>query len=660
MTTATNGNHSETPAKADVLEQSAIDLPAEVAALITAGGHTVDAALAAVRAASDAPQRLTAADVPVILGLLTQGQQRQANLAAAGDDLDLRASLETSLSWAEVATDVRAKVAAEEAAANPFQLPMKLDLPFTKALLGEVTEGNLEKWNVGLKSAAACSAGLGAAIPGASFMLNLIDAYPTFFNFDCGDGVASPEFSAAPSLVIMSGFGFVVLRYYAHKRGSAGEAHWSTIEHMSDDELRTAIFKARRMSGAAAGILLLDFHAVVYLLEDVEHPDQRIISASLLIYLFATMRLYHCEAGWMVRLITGTSYNTINVTKSLNVAFSSRPNRDPLSSVAGVLNLPLGAAKKDSKGSGGIRAACSRVMAMLTPSSLPSFRKLPPNIILATKMRLDRVGVRPERGFYSLNARASGARIVDMETGDVSRYEFTGRDVLDFNLPYPTDPTNFDVSATESELDFLPAKLYAELPGRVILTEAFMTVQTIFDGESYIEEMIAVIDMFVATDMIRSSISGSLIGQTLVSEFPGFFVGSRFAGVKNTTGQGKTTFANVLVKLVVPEAKMVRIGRMTGTVAQRTSAMQAMDYGIFAADEFKLPEEGDDHWADRDGLQSMQTGSPFCVGKAGKNEGATCLRHYVIISGKYDYFPQDILDRNVPILLGHRTPPTKS
>jgi hypothetical protein len=115
---------------------------------------------------------------------------------------------------------------------------------------------------------------------------------------------------------------------------------------------------------------------------------------------------------------------------------------------------------------------------------------------------------------------------------------------------------------------------------------------------------------------------------------------------EETTNQGKTNLACIMMHSVCPGVPVTIASRSTSAPSQRTAAWPLARYGAAIYDEFQLPSSHD-HFLAQAGLQSFATGSEGGPGQVLENHGAIKLKHPMAICAKIAAFPPDVINRSL-------------
>ncbi len=478
------------------------------------------------------------------------------------------------------------------------------------------------------------------------------------FDFNVGRGDAGDDaFLTAPSLVAYCGLGLPFVHAMAKRRFADDEEFWATYVDIPIDLLVAEVIEARQRSGCPVSLLLAPYPELQRIFSTRGSVVPYWVRALLALHLFKHCRIYPRpkDATWAIRVVHVRANADLPVAiDGLTQPFTSNINKHLTAALASILGIRWGISARQRVE---IDTMIQSVLNGLTPSQLPGFADVPIDLTLPTQVTPMPITRHADAPWINIHMRIAGPKRIDLETGQVSPCSLTGSQVLTYELPFSELGTGYDAQTANTALDAIPAVILPKLPGETILTLAFRNIETVINGVDYRDELIRIINMIIVGNLVRYEVRGSAIGLTLTQEFPGLFFGSRIPGEKASTGQGKTTLARTLGRLWVPSVDVIRIKRSSGEVSQRASAMQLMRQGIIVADEFKVIDKAtEDHWCDRDGMQSLMTGGGITVGQVRQNLGESRLDFSPIFSGKYFFFPQDIRDRLVPLLQRQFTP----
>ncbi len=501
---------------------------------------------------------------------------------------------------------------------------------------------------------------LGSAPVGVGDILPYLIRKANFLDNSLGrvnDG--DDAFLEAPSLAALAGLGIHVLREMARLRSDSGEAYWSHIAQATDTELSAEIIEARANSGYPLSLYRTPWKKLEAYFESRPHIPNWLRGA-LLVHIFLHSRVSRDEDGALIlRVMQG--YALIEKTLEadfVRLPFTAGEHTKTLTAILTTLGIKRIPPPKQRSP---LDWFILSVFDQITPVELPTYLDVPANFLLPDQLVPTPSTFHSGDPTHTIRLVSNGAKEVDLDTGVVSRRTLTGAEMLRYNLPLVEIASGYDPRIAASQLDAIPTTVKAELPGSTLLTKVFRNVTRWVDGVDYTEEAIRFLDLFVVANLVRRDVLGSPIGNRLKDEFPGIFVGSRRVGGHTSSGQRKTTFAKTIANILCPGIQMLIISRQTGSVSQRTSGQQLVRTGFLAADEFKLPDRGEeDHWANRDGIQGLMTGSGVAIGKAKENIDETYLKYSPLFSGKYFYYPFDIQMRLFALLLELPTAETET
>ena len=154
----------------------------------------------------------------------------------------------------------------------------------------------------------------------------------------------------------------------------------------------------------------------------------------------------------------------------------------------------------------------------------------------------------------------------------------------------------------------------------------------------------ALFDALVLMNVCRREMAGSIMGNSLVAEFPIAMVLPMGHTKEETTNQGKTNLARIMINAIRPGVPVTIASRSSSAPAQRAAAFPLEAYGTAIYDEFQLPTSHD-HFLAQAGLQSLCTGGVATPGRANENSEGVKLKFSFAICAKISAFPPDIRNR---------------
>jgi hypothetical protein len=297
-----------------------------------------------------------------------------------------------------------------------------------------------------------------------------------------------------------------------------------------------------------------------------------------------------------------------------------------------------------------VRAAAFEILSMLSMSSLLTTKPvdvLPPSVFTGpwsspaprpqVSDQFFQTGYAPTGVWYA----APDGRIEDA-VPDAS-------DVLDY--AWKLEVEGASDAARRAYRSVLPDTYDASAWPSDLLLEYFphidMHQDKVKDGDAYL----ALLDAFFVLNCMRSD-ERMPIGTG--REFPLLLVCPSHPTPEGSTNQGKTTLARVCAHAFAAGAPTVRAAETGSVVDNRPVAEILREFGTAVIDEFRLPVgQGMSSLLNRQNLQSLCTGDTIAAGRVGQNsEGTVRLRSSLAVSTKAADFPDDIMNRSLPIWLG--------
>lgn len=652
----------------DKAAEEALGAPPEVLQALTDLGHlgaATELALFALfrLAVGGAPTvaELDKATVPVAVAIVRFGIAKLSEINKSTQDESSSGTNEETPTWSEFVSQSEEARRERADTANPFTAitasrdPAKPN-PFMSSLVNVDLLSIAESLQRILRDTGSNAAGISAAPIGVEAVIPFILRHINLFDLSLGQGDGNNDaFVHAPSVVAYAGLGLPGLRQIAAARARRGEAYFGSLLNLNNYDLVDIVLEARRTSGYPVGLLRMNFAKTQWVMVNnkVKHVPGWYMA------LLALHVLKYCRASitcdkFTIHVIHKIRCPVIIVpTGAETLPLSSALNRGLTSTVIETLDIVR------SQTISGLAAVVNRLTTTIRPADLPTFEEVPFSILLPNQMRPSHLP--STSSFIEIDLAAHGAKAVNLTTGKVSDITIEREALLRWRLPLMESATGYNPRVAASNLAALPPSIMPSIPAEALLTRVARHCIRMVNNVDITNSMAEAIAVILVANLVRERVAGSPIGILLEQEFAGFFVCSAEIGERESSGQGKTTIARLLAQMMTPGIREIVMSRQSGTVAQRASAMQLMKSGTLLLDEFKIPEvTADQHWAGREGMQSLLTGGGVCVGEVGQNRGESRLRIAPVFCGKYFHVPHDIALRLVPIPIGHRTAETET
>lgn len=484
-------------------------------------------------------------------------------------------------------------------------------------------------------------------------------ANSSIFFWSLGENDENPEWRWGPCLCMLAGMGFPFLRRVA--LCMQHEPCWQFWARASDEELLRDVLEAHSIHGYPCGILRVEWYRMCSAMRNctlttstgaIQHP--RWLKAALAAHIFRHSRLIPDWDGQTVLVAAyrgARNYITIS-DKGVHSSFRTKANIQNAGDICKALGVKSGPANSASW----FEELAPLVFGMLRPDSLARVRDPSSRTDILIPPRVS-IGSRSTRWseYHWVNPGVSiwGVARLDMESGRITRdADYSEDDAMVYDWPLKEVPEAQLRNWGSNVPDFVPDD---QTPWS-ILTQHVKNINTL----GHPKGVAALFNSMVFLDLLRPQLAGTKAGATLSHEFPIFTVLPMGHEKTSTTNQGKTFLLRIVSQCCVPRlGEPMRASRTASAPAQRATAAPIEEHGTAAYDEFILPNSRE-HFLDQAGIQNLSTGGVATPGRAGENSKGVSLTHPLFIAAKVASFPQDILNRMLPVFLDALTPETKS
>jgi hypothetical protein len=241
----------------------------------------------------------------------------------------------------------------------------------------------------------------------------------------------------------------------------------------------------------------------------------------------------------------------------------------------------------------------------------------------------------PDEGFSY-----SGLRLVDVwkaDNGRVIHYE--GDESTLLSCMWPSEPG--DCLGRDEYVASLPATYEAELPFEVFRREYFRNVDMSWAGK-HEGAILAFYSAVICASVLRVAQPTKYAGQ-----LPLVWCLPAVPTPDQSTGQGKTSAAELLVRIWAPSVRPTRVPDSSSAPDVRAVNGYLRKHGTFCADEWKAVKS-EAHPFSSKSLQALATGGAHSGGEVLENSpDAVVLRQSMVINAKTMDLLPDVVNRSV-------------
>lgn len=420
--------------------------------------------------------------------------------------------------------------------------------------------------------------------------------------------------------------------------------HHSTCPFGLDEtfaEWREALVDARMMCGWPVTLALLDCKVAHRLLGSVDKDDVDKVATNRWLLVLSGLTL--CK---YVRFDAGFPGELVIIKEGRCLVVECDKATNHIASGLKAMNVilsGLGMPKADgrSKAVPVVSFAIRHMLQAITTSALiqrKPLSDLPPNI-LAPRWCHPTPSLAVDDSFLRTGCRLSHAWLA--ENGEVHRIDGDDMDVL--NWQWPLRPTHLDQVDPEAFSRQVPSTYTDQLPVDQLLT-LFPHID--FGESSNLDAVKAIHDAAIIHPLLHT------LRPDTGREFPFFSVLPTSVIPDQTTGQGKTTLAEVISRVWVPGIENQQPGSDSAAPKIRQLLGGIEQHGTLCIDEFP-PYYTDPHPLCPTQLQSLCTGGHITNQKVLQNDACPVrLRFPLMVSAKTILMPEDMINRSIPMWLG--------
>jgi hypothetical protein len=500
-------------------------------------------------------------------------------------------------------------------------------------------------YGAGSVTSAIAMASIGASpTEDAQTLGEIVDRLINMGRYWCGplgDDTLDPDFRFGKQLCLLGGLGFDVIRVAAmtFKDDYEGWDFWETCTH---EQLTEAVLKARRIHGYPIGLLRVDAPKLISMLERYEIEPGEWLQPLVMLHILKYVRYapHNMAARGPILQIMydGTRVVLPLEPAQLKQPFSTNINSKMAIDLARSIGLPF----RRPTGRNAFTAiydAVHRALCKMLPTDLCELRSVDECYELAVPPKVKIVPVprqRAEYNFIDYGVGVTNIASIDYETGDVVHERIhIGPHVGAIHWPIG----DMDPAELATWKACLPKKVELKLPSET----TFHYVRNCNDL-GFTRARNALYDSIVLMNICRRELAGSIMGNSLVAEFPIAMVLPMGHTKEETTNQGKTNLARILINAIRPGVPVTIASRSSSAPAQRAAAFPLEAYGTAIYDEFQLPNSHE-HFLAQAGIQSLCTGGVATPGRANENSEGVKLKFSFAICAKISAFPPDIRNR---------------
>lgn len=492
---------------------------------------------------------------------------------------------------------------------------------------------------------------LQAPLPDVVFLDQVIDAVMAIAPavvWGLGENDDTPLFRWAPCLCTMAGLGLRgVRRVASHLQNEPAWQEWSEL---SDDLLIAEILEARKLCGYPLGLLRLPWQTVRrvagYFPTDSDFYPPRWLAVATAFHTVKHLRARRDGPGsrgiWAA--YNGKSaYRTIkSVYGKMPLLSPDRPLTELRNSIGNILSLDMNWAAKEPSV---LARATQQVLGHLRIDDIPfaDLVTVDPTLATAPAIEVKAVYCRPSDKTWV----DPGVHIVNVArlspNGSVSFCAIDGSDVIRYSWPMFDRPETKDVIAWRR---MIPKHIKP-----VRFSHVFADIFKNWNRLGCDEGAMGMVDGLVSLNLAGPLLYGTALGSVMHMEFPLISMIPMSGEERETTNQGKTQAARLLMGAILgfmPGDLVTHCSMSVSAPAQRTVASPLYKYGTAIFDEFRIPESPD-HFLNASGLQTLATGESSSPGRAGENAESLKLRYPLALVYKVANAPPDIHNRTLPI-----------
>lgn len=471
-----------------------------------------------------------------------------------------------------------------------------------------------------------------------------------------GDEELNPDFAWAPALCISAGLGIGAARYLLSAVTSSSVLpHWISA---TPDEFVEGVLAAHKTCGYPVGILRCDWSDVKHAMQNELLADERgqpvfvpWLKSLAILHVLKHVRITYDSETFITVAYKGNYARRVLKPEGIEVNWASKVNSEALQDMCSVLQIPY----KTGKTASNFEIIVAGAFKNFRPSQLVKTRPLFHRIDLIPAPSVDVCEASMERTHAWINpgiAITNVARL-DMNDWTVDKdANIDGTDALVYDWPVgPLKPDEYALWKNS-----LPSKVSPMRPSEYL--SRYIKNRNVLGNA---EGANAVLDAILLADLFRSYLisSGCSIGGSLPVEFPPVFVLPTGSTRQEVTNQGKTMMGLLFAKCMVPSISGSGFTESTSPPAQRSMAEWIHKYGTAMFDEFRLPQSGE-HFLNKQGIQTLATGTCHGPGRAGENSLPPRLSHPMVFCAQVAALPEDIYNRMYAIVMDQLTPETRS